>query len=88
MTHFSLAYTVGALLYCPANNTTIVNSITHEKFGKHFPWHYALRIPSRMAMWKRRNKSSSARSRLSTPAAGNAPSTFRNFYPRADAAAD
>ena len=36
MTHFSLAYTVGALLYCPANNTTIVNSITHEKFGKHF----------------------------------------------------
>lgn len=36
MNHLPLAYTVGALLYCPANNTTIVNSITNGKFGKHF----------------------------------------------------
>lgn len=36
MTHFSLAYAVGPLLYCPANNATIVNSITNERFGKRF----------------------------------------------------
>lgn len=36
MTHFPLAYAVGPLLYCPANNPTIVTSITCEKFGKHF----------------------------------------------------
>ena len=27
-------YSVGALLYCPANNESIVRSITKEKFGK------------------------------------------------------
>lgn len=31
-----LGYSVGALLYCPANNESIVNSIICEKFGKHF----------------------------------------------------
>ncbi len=29
-------YSVGALLYCPANNYKIVNSIVNEKFGKNF----------------------------------------------------
>ena len=29
-------YSVGALLYCPANNESIVRSITKEKFGKRF----------------------------------------------------
>ena len=29
-------YSVGALLYCPANSDTIINSIVHEKFGNHF----------------------------------------------------
>ncbi|MBT9775954.1 hypothetical protein GPL15_05485 [Clostridium sp. MCC353] len=31
-----LYYSVGALLYCPANSDTIINSLTNEKFGKHF----------------------------------------------------
>lgn len=31
-----LCYSVGALLYCPANNESIVNSLIHEKFGRHF----------------------------------------------------
>lgn len=30
------AYSVGALLYCPANNEGIVNSLASEKFGRHF----------------------------------------------------
>lgn len=29
-------YQVGPLLYCPANNETIVHSLTHEKFGRQF----------------------------------------------------
>ncbi|MDE5780138.1 MAG: HpcH/HpaI aldolase/citrate lyase family protein [Lachnospiraceae bacterium] len=29
-------YSVGALLYCPANNESIVNSIINGKFGSHF----------------------------------------------------
>lgn len=29
-------YSVGPLLYCPANNESIVNSVTHEKFGGFF----------------------------------------------------
>lgn len=29
-------YSVGALLYCPANNETIVRSLTTEKFGKKY----------------------------------------------------
>ncbi len=36
MNHFLPAYSVGPLLYCPANNKSIVNSLIHEKFGKHF----------------------------------------------------
>lgn len=31
-----LCYSVGALLYCPANNERIVDSLTSEKFGRHF----------------------------------------------------
>lgn len=31
-----LRYSVGPLLYCPAANTTIANSIMKEKFGKNF----------------------------------------------------
>lgn len=31
-----LHYSVGALLYCPANNESIVSSIISEKFGKRF----------------------------------------------------
>ncbi len=31
-----LYYSVGALLYCPANNETIVNSIVNQKFGTSF----------------------------------------------------
>lgn len=31
-----LYYSVGALLYCPANNASIVNSLVQEKFGNHF----------------------------------------------------
>ncbi|EOS24512.1 hypothetical protein C806_02023 [Lachnospiraceae bacterium 3-1] len=30
------AYSVGPLLYCPANNESIVNSLVNEKFGKQF----------------------------------------------------
>ena len=29
-------YSVGALLYCPANNESIVRSLTKEKFGKKY----------------------------------------------------
>lgn len=29
-------YSVGALLYCPANKETIVHSLVHEKFGRHY----------------------------------------------------
>lgn len=36
MNNFLLAYRVGALLYCPANNDSIVNSLINEKFGKQF----------------------------------------------------
>ncbi len=36
MNHFLPAYSVGPLLYCPANNAGIVNSLTHEKFGRHY----------------------------------------------------
>ncbi|MCI8684105.1 MAG: HpcH/HpaI aldolase/citrate lyase family protein [Lachnospiraceae bacterium] len=36
MNHFLPAYRVGPLLYCPANNESIVNSLTHEKFGRQF----------------------------------------------------
>lgn len=32
----TLHYSVGALLYCPANNETIVNSLITQKFGSHF----------------------------------------------------
>lgn len=32
----SLFYSVGALLYCPANNESIANSIINNRFGKHF----------------------------------------------------
>lgn len=31
-----LCYSVGALLYCPANNDRIAASVIHEKFGKHY----------------------------------------------------
>ena len=30
------AYCVGPLLYCPANNKNIVDSLANEKFGKQF----------------------------------------------------
>ena len=36
MNLFLPAYSVGALLYCPANNAGIVNSLVNEKFGKQF----------------------------------------------------
>lgn len=36
MKNSMLYYSVGALLYCPANNEGIVNSIINEKFGKKF----------------------------------------------------
>ncbi|MEY8517379.1 HpcH/HpaI aldolase/citrate lyase family protein [Lachnospiraceae bacterium 29-84] len=36
MNDFPLAYSVGALLYCPANNGTIADSITNERFGRKF----------------------------------------------------
>lgn len=32
----ALYYSVGALLYCPANNESIVNSIINQKFGSQF----------------------------------------------------
>ena len=31
-----LYYSVGALLYCPANKESIADSIIHEKFGNKF----------------------------------------------------
>lgn len=36
MKNSSLYYSVGALLYCPANNESIVQSLINEKFGNHF----------------------------------------------------
>lgn len=36
MNHFLPAYSVGPLLYCPANNKGIVNSLIQEKFGRQF----------------------------------------------------
>lgn len=36
MKNSMLYYSVGALLYCPANNESITNSLIHEKFGKKF----------------------------------------------------
>ncbi|MCI8300807.1 MAG: HpcH/HpaI aldolase/citrate lyase family protein [Lachnospiraceae bacterium] len=36
MKNSMLYYSVGALLYCPANNEGIVSSITSEKFGRQF----------------------------------------------------
>ena len=32
----NIYYSVGALLYCPANNESIVRSIITEKFGNHY----------------------------------------------------
>lgn len=32
----ALYYSVGALLYCPANNSRIANSIIYENFGRHY----------------------------------------------------
>lgn len=36
MKNEKIYYSVGALLYCPANNTSIVHSIVEEKFGAHY----------------------------------------------------
>ena len=36
MKNAMLYYSVGALLYCPANNYKIVNSLVNEKFGNNF----------------------------------------------------
>lgn len=36
MRDLSIYYTVGALLYCPANNETIANSIIQERFGNKY----------------------------------------------------
>ena len=36
MKNNKIYYSVGALLYCPANNESIVRSICNEKFGKNF----------------------------------------------------
>lgn len=36
MKNSTIYYSVGALLYCPANNKSIVDSIVNEKFGKQF----------------------------------------------------
>lgn len=36
MKNSMLYYSVGALLYCPANNESIVNSLINEKFGSFF----------------------------------------------------
>ncbi|MEY8329914.1 HpcH/HpaI aldolase/citrate lyase family protein [Lachnospiraceae bacterium 48-33] len=36
MNNSPLYYRVGPLLYCPANNESIVNSLTNEKFGSKF----------------------------------------------------
>ena len=36
MNNSSLYYSVGPLLYCPANNESIVSSLTNEKFGSKF----------------------------------------------------
>lgn len=36
MNNSSIYYSVGALLYCPANNESIVTSLLNEKFGRHF----------------------------------------------------
>lgn len=36
MNHSKLSYSVGALLYCPANNPTLAESIIQNKFGNKF----------------------------------------------------
>lgn len=36
MNHAKLYYSVGALLYCPANNPTLASSIIQNRFGKKF----------------------------------------------------
>lgn len=36
MNHLPIYYSVGALLYCPANNKSITDSIINEKFGNQF----------------------------------------------------
>ncbi len=36
MKNSKIYYSVGALLYCPANNKSIVSSLVNEKFGRHF----------------------------------------------------
>ena len=36
MKNSKIYYSVGALLYCPANNERIVSSLIKEKFGRHF----------------------------------------------------
>ena len=36
MKNEKIYYSVGALLYCPANNSSIVRSIVEEKFGVHY----------------------------------------------------
>lgn len=36
MKDLMLCYSIGALLYCPANNETIVDSLVNEKFGKQY----------------------------------------------------
>jgi len=42
MKNSSFFYSVGALLYCPANNQSIVNSIIHQKFGTLFSLAFCL----------------------------------------------
>jgi citrate lyase beta subunit len=37
-----LCYSIGALLYCPANNESIVNSLVHEKFGTQYSLAFCL----------------------------------------------
>ena len=36
MKNETIYYSVGALLYCPANRKTIADSIINEKLGKHY----------------------------------------------------
>ena len=43
-------YSVGALLYCPANKKTIADSVIHENLELNILWLYALKIRSMTTM--------------------------------------
>ena len=52
-----LYYSVGPLLYCPANHKSLANSLIHERFGRHFSLAVCLEDTIRMTALRRQSMS-------------------------------